>query len=106
MFNNKAVEAIESYQWPGTIRELENRLKRAVIMSSGKQISADDLSLAGTYAAYESMGLNKAREAVEREMIERAIAKNRGNLTRCADELQISRSSLYELIDKLGISRK
>jgi two-component system NtrC family response regulator len=105
-FSKKALEAIETYPWPGNVRELENKLKRAVIMATGKQITQQDLSLVGPYAEYEAMGLSKAREAVERDLIERAIARNRGNLTRCADELQIARSSLYEMIDKLGIARK
>ncbi len=105
-FSKKAVEAIETYPWPGNVRELENRLKRAVIMAEEKQVSQQDLSLAGRYAESESMGLNTAREAIERDLIERAIVRNRGNLTRCADELQIARSSLYELIERLGIARK
>jgi two-component system NtrC family response regulator len=105
-FSPKALEALEAHPWPGNVRELENRLKRAVIMTAGSQITPRDLELAGAYAEYDSLGLNKAREAIERNMIERAITRNRGNLTRCADELQIARSSLYELIEKLGISRK
>jgi two-component system, NtrC family, response regulator len=105
-FSKKAFQAIEAYPWPGNVRELENRLRRAVIMVEGKQISPKELSLEGTHGEYEGMRLNKAREAIERDLIERAIARNRGNLTRCADELQIARSSLYELIEKLGISRK
>ena len=105
-FTQKALEGLGTYRWPGNVRELENRLRRAVIMAEGKQVTLRDLSLEGGYAEYEAMGLNKAREAVERDLIERAIARNRGNLTRCADELQIARSSLYELIEKLGISRK
>ncbi len=106
-FNQKALQALEAYAWPGNIREMENKLKRAVIMLEGKQITAQDLALEDSpYAEYESMGLNKARESVERDLIERAITRNRGNLTKCADDLQIARSSLYELIEKLGISRK
>ena len=105
-FSKKALEAIEAYPWPGNVRELENRLNRAVIMADGKQVTPQDLSLDGPYAEYEAMGLNKAREAIERDLIERAITRNRGNLTRCAEELQIARSSLYELIEKLGIARK
>jgi DNA-binding NtrC family response regulator len=69
-------------------------------------VTPHDLALEGPYAEYETMGLSKARAAIERDLIERALARNRGNLTRCADELQIARSSLYELIEKLGISRK
>ncbi|MGD0310074.1 MAG: PEP-CTERM-box response regulator transcription factor [Acidobacteriota bacterium] len=105
-FSKKALETIQTYPWPGNVRELENKLKRAVIMASGKQITQQDLSFVGPYSEYEAMGLNKAREAVERNLIERALARNRGNLTKCADELQIARSSLYELIEKLGIARK
>ncbi len=105
-FSKKALETIQTYPWPGNVRELENKLKRAVIMASGKQITQQDLSFVGPYSEYEAMGLNKAREAVERNLIERALSRNRGNLTKCADELQIARSSLYELIEKLGIARK
>lgn len=105
-FSKKAQQSIETYGWPGNVRELENRIRRAVIMVEGKQVTQQDLSLESPYAGYEAMGLNKAREAIERDLIERAIARNRGNLTKCADELQIARSSLYELIEKLGISRK
>jgi two-component system NtrC family response regulator len=105
-FSKKALQAMETYPWPGNVRELENKLKRAVIMASGRQITQQDLALVGPYSEYEAMGLNKAREAVERDLVERALQRNRGNLTRCADELQIARSSLYELIEKLGIARK
>jgi two-component system NtrC family response regulator len=105
-FSKKALEAMDTYRWPGNVRELENKLKRAVIMASGKQITQQDLSLVGPNSEYEAMGLNKAREAVERDLVARALQRNRGNLTRCADELQIARSSLYELIEKLGIARK
>jgi len=104
--SKKALEAIEAYPWPGNVRELENKLNRAVVMAGGKQITPQDLSLVGPYAEYEALGLNQAREAIERDLIERAITRNRGNLTRCAEELQIARSSLYELIEKLGIARK
>lgn len=105
-FGKRTLQAMETYAWPGNVRELENKLRRAAIMVDGRQISPQDLSLDGPYGQYEAMGLNKAREAIERDLIERAIARNRGNLTKCADELQIARSSLYELIEKLGISRK
>ena len=106
-FDKKALEAMEAYPWPGNIREMENRLKRAVIMTDGKLVTTQDLALDdGSYAKYASMGLNKAREAVEKDLIERSIERNRGNLSKCADDLQISRSSLYDLINKLGISRQ
>jgi two-component system, NtrC family, response regulator len=105
-FTPKALEAMESHAWPGNVRELENKVKRAVIMAEGRQIGPRDLGLTGQFSEFEAMGLSEAREAVERDLIERAIARNRGNLTRCAEELKISRSTLYELIERLGIARK
>lgn len=105
-FSQRARQAIETYAWPGNVRELENRLRRAVIMANGRQITRGDLGLEGPASTSAAMGLTQAREAIERDLIERSLARNRGNLTRCADELQIARSSLYELIQKLGIDRK
>jgi two-component system NtrC family response regulator len=104
--SRKALEAIEAHAWPGNVRELENRLRRAVIMAEGSQITPEDLELGPRVFPCESMGLFEAREAVEREMIESALARNRGNLTRCAEDLKVSRPRLYELIEKLGIARK
>ena len=104
-FNRKAMNAMEAYPWPGNVRELENRLRRAVLMAKGNQITSGDLELLRPYAEYEALGLVEVREAVERDMIERALARNKGNLTRCAEELKISRPWLYELIERLGIAR-
>ncbi len=104
-FSKKALDAIERHSWPGNVRELENRLRRAVIMAEGNQITPADLELEEVTVRPGIQGLAEAREAVEREMITRALAKNKGNLSRTAEELRISRPTLYELIDKLGISR-
>ncbi len=106
VLSRKALDAMEAHSWPGNVRELENRLRRAVIMAEGSQISADDLELGSPAMAHESLGLARAHEAVDREMVERALARNRGNLTRCAEELKISRPTMYQLLDRLGISRK
>jgi two-component system, NtrC family, response regulator len=105
-FNPKTLDALEAYSWPGNVRELENQLKRAVVMVESKQILPRDLALNDQYNEYRGMGLNEVRESIERDLIEQAIARNRGNLTRCAEELRISRSTLYELIAKLQIDRK
>ncbi len=75
-------------------------------MAEGMKITPADLELTSRYAKYEGRGLKEARTALERELIERALAKNKGNLTRTASELGISRPTLYELMDKLGIERK
>jgi two-component system NtrC family response regulator len=105
IFTPKAVKAIESHNWPGNVRELENRIQRAAIMAENGRITPKDLGIS-QYSEFEGQGLGKARQAVERQMVEAALARNKGNLTRAAAELEISRPSLYELIDKLGIPRR
>jgi two-component system NtrC family response regulator len=105
IFTPKAVKALESYNWPGNVRELENRIQRASIMAENGRITPKDLGIA-QYSEFEGQGLEKARQVVEKQMVEAALARNKGNLTRAAAELEISRPSLYELIDKLGISRR
>jgi two-component system NtrC family response regulator len=105
VFTPKAIKAMESHAWPGNVRELENRIQRAAIMAENGRITPKDLGLS-RYSEYEGQGLGKARQAVERQMIEAALARNKGNLTRAAAELEISRPSLYELIEKLGIPRR
>jgi len=105
-FTKQAIQIIETHQWPGNIRELENRIKRAVIMAEGSRITPEGLELVSPYKKYEGQGLREAREALERDLIERAITKNKGNITQAAAELGLSRPTLYELMDKLGIGRE
>jgi two-component system NtrC family response regulator len=106
VFTPKCLQVMESHGWPGNVRELENRIQRAAIMAENGRITPQDLGLSSSSAEYIGQSLGKAREAVERQMIEAALARNKGNLSRAAVELEISRPSLYELIEKLGITRR
>ena len=105
-FTAQAMRAMESHTWPGNVRELENRVKRAVIMAEGVKVTPADLELTSPYAKYQGHGLKEAREGLERDLIQRALARNKGNLTRTASELGISRPTLYDLMDKLGLGAK
>ena len=105
-FTNPAMRAIENYSWPGNVRELENRVKRAVIMAEGNKISPDDLELGTPHVRDEYLNLKEAREAIEKEMILKALTRTKDNVTRAAEALGISRPTLYELMEKLGIERK
>ena len=105
-FGQKALRALTEYPWPGNVRELENRVRRAVIMSEGKSLTPEDLQLGPKHSALvRGNGLKEARESVERELVQRALLKHAGKITPAAIELGISRQSLYELMDKLGIQR-
>jgi two-component system NtrC family response regulator len=107
-FTKQAIRAIETYNWPGNIRELENRIKRALIMAEGRKITPEDLELVSVsvYRKFEKLGLKDAREALERDFIQRALARNRGSITKAAEELELSRPTLYELMEKLGIGKE
>ena len=104
-FSSEAIEAIESYPWPGNVRELENRIKRAVIMSEGKKITLEDLEMKAVAGKKELFMLKDAREILEKGLILKAIARNENNLTKAASELGISRPTLYDLMEKLGIPK-
>jgi len=105
-FTAEALEALQSYDWPGNVRELENRVKRAIIMAEGKKLTSADLELgSGSPDRYRSVTLKEAREELERDLIRRTLRKHNGNMTRTASELQVSRPTLYELMEKLGIRK-
>ncbi len=104
-FTKPALREIEAYGWPGNIRELENRIKRAVIMAEGSRVTPIDLELASSYVKYEGRNLKEARDAMEKDLIKRAISRNKGNLTKAAEELGLSRPTLYEMMEKLEIGK-
>jgi len=104
-FNPKALRAIEAHDWPGNVRELENRIKRAVIMAEGRQVTADDLELGAGAGVFRGATLKEARESLERDMVRRSLTRNKGKISRAAEELGVSRPTLYELMDKLGMKR-
>ncbi len=95
-----ALLAIENYMWPGNIRELENRLKQVAIMSDKKHISPEDLGLPTNYSEAEAFSLALYRERAERQALERALGANSGNISRAAKMLNISRPTLYDLMNK------
>jgi two-component system NtrC family response regulator len=107
VFAPDAVRAMTHYSWPGNVRELQNRVKRGAIMASGPRVSANDLELdqEKDLGASSATTLRQAREHVERELIERALKRNSGKITPAAADLGISRPTLYELMEKLGISK-
>jgi two-component system NtrC family response regulator len=103
-FAPDALKAIQSYPWPGNIRELENRINGAVIMAEGKYIGADDLGLSGDMPELEWLNLRSARQRAETDAIRQALAVAAGNLSKAAELLGITRPTLYDLLDKNGIT--
>jgi two-component system NtrC family response regulator len=101
-FREDALRAIEAHSWPGNVRELENAARRAVIMADGNAITAEDLGLKPAEGA-TVLNLRLAREAAERDAVLRALAHCGDNLTQAAELLGISRPTLYDLLERLGL---
>ena len=101
-FTASAVEAMYSYGWPGNVRELINRVRRAIVMCEGRLITAEDLELQDC-ATVKPVTLAEARDAAERRAIEQALLRHRGRLNEAAQELSISRVTLYRLMGAHGL---
>lgn len=97
-----AVKAMLQHKWNGNIRELQNKLKSAVILAEGATIQADDLGLMyrEDAAAIESLNLREVREEAESRAIRRAYFQSEKNMSRTAELLGVTRPTLYSLIDK------
>src|SRR6266567_687842 len=93
--------------WLGNVRELQNRVKRATIMAENRRVTANDLELLPHGSESVSRAtLKEARESVERELVEQALKRHSGRVTPAASELGVSRPTLYELMEKLGIAKE
>jgi two-component system NtrC family response regulator len=102
-FGSDALAAIATHPWRGNVRELENRVKRAVVMADGVAISAADLELAAAELPNGSLDLREARARAERGVVQMALAQTNGNLSRASKLLGISRPTLYGLLEGLGL---
>ncbi len=105
-FSEDGFSAIKAHKWPGNIRELQNKIKSAVIMAIGKQITAMDL---GFYDHTDKnleldLNLRQVREQAESIAIQKAYALAEKNMSKCAELLGITRPTLYTLIDKYDLN--
>ena len=101
-----AQRALRLHQWSGNVRELQNRVQRAVIMADGKRVTADDLELSAALEGAPPQTLKEARERLEREIVQDTLRRHGGKITTAAAELGISRPTLYQLMEKLGIPKE
>ena len=102
-FSKDAAKAIETYSWPGNIRELENKIKRAVIMTDDANITFDDLELEKNVDVAMPFNLKEVREAAETLAIKRALTHSNNNISNTARLLGVTRPTLYTLFEKYGI---
>ncbi|SIN82662.1 sigma-54 dependent transcriptional regulator [Algoriphagus halophilus] len=101
------IKRMMKYHWPGNIRELQHSIERAVIMSNHNVLQPEDLFLQKMQqpeSKDESVSLEHLNiEDVERILIRKALQKHNGHITRAAEELGLTRSSLYRRLEKYGL---
>ncbi len=105
-FSEDGLSAIKAHRWPGNIRELQNKVKSSVIMTTGTQVTAFDLGFFDhTNTEFElSLNLRSVREKAESLAIQKAYALADGNMSKTAELLGVTRPTLYSLIEKYGLT--
>jgi two-component system NtrC family response regulator len=101
-FSVEAQDAVDAYAWPGNVREMENKIKGAVIMADGKFVTPEELNLPHAESA-PSLNLRKVRQEAETRAICEALARSGGNISRAAELLGITRPTLYDIMQKHDI---
>jgi two-component system NtrC family response regulator len=101
-FSEEGQDAIDAYRWPGNVREMENKIKAAVILAEGKFVTAQDLGLA-TDNTPPTFNLRLVRQRAESQAIHRALVRTSGNVSRAAELLGVTRPTLYDLLEKYEI---
>jgi transcriptional regulator with PAS, ATPase and Fis domain len=99
------VRRMEKYTWPGNVRELQHMVERGVIMADSSVLQPEDFFFASNgHGGEEGVVFDNLNlEDVEKLVIRKALEKYEGNITRAADELGLTRASLYRRLDKYGI---
>lgn len=103
-FSENAINAINTYSWPGNVREMINKIKRAIIMANGKRVTAEDLELTcGSEEDHLRLNLRHVREHAERHAIIQALQVSNFNMAGASRLLGVTRPTLYNLTDKYKI---
>jgi DNA-binding NtrC family response regulator len=101
-----AQKKMQKYSWPGNVRELQHAIERAVIMSNGHILNPEDFFFSSTGQEKGNSGIHLDEfhlEEVEKILIRKVLQKYKGNITQAANELGLTRSSLYRRLEKYGL---
>lgn len=102
-FAPEAMSALYRHHWSGNVEELANRVQRAMVMAEGRLVSSSDLGLDLADPAHAPVTLEQARDQAERQILLDTLDRHRGNVTRAARDLDVSRVTLYRLLEKHAI---
>jgi len=102
-FSKQALHAMRRYHWPGNVRELANRVRHAMVMSEGRLISPADLGLTDEMPGHPTLTLETTLKRSARNAIETALKNTCNNISQAARDLDVSRTTLYRLMNKFSI---
>lgn len=103
-FEANVEDMLLTYHWPGNVRELQHVVERAVIMTDGMQIIADDVQLGAQKSGKTAVvQVDMALGAMEKLMVKQAIDKHKGNISKAAADLGLTRAALYRRIEKFEL---
>jgi transcriptional regulator with GAF, ATPase, and Fis domain len=103
-FTAAAAVALRKYGWPGNIRELENRVKKAVVLADRPLVTPEDLDL-GPESLAPVMPLAQAKEEFQKRYINEVLERNQGNRTRTAKDLGVDPRTIFRHLEKLELER-
>ncbi|MEJ2238473.1 MAG: sigma-54 dependent transcriptional regulator [Gemmatimonadales bacterium] len=101
-FSQEATQALIDHPWRGNVRELEHAVERAVLLAQGKEVHINDLGLSSTTGASSRIE-DLTLEEVEKLLIEKALQRHDGNVSKAAEALGLSRSALYRRLQRHGM---
>ena len=100
--DDQAKTVLESGRWSGNIRELQNVIEKAVILSEGRELTAKDIQLESAAKAAETT-ITAVGEAEEERLVREAMDRTDGNISAAAKMLGVSRPTLYAKLKKYGL---
>ena len=98
-FSPQALAAIKKYAWPGNIRQLENRIKKALVLCDKSLLSPEDVDL-GPEAQQPIVPLEKAKEDFQRHYVLEVLERNNGNRTQTARDLGVDPRTIFRYLEK------
>jgi DNA-binding NtrC family response regulator len=105
-FSSDALQWLRAQTWPGNVRELRSRVIQAALHCTGRRITAADFERLRPVPSRPRESLNEIVQNTEKTTLERLLTDNRGNVSKTARDLQVSRMTLYRLMAKHGIARR
>ena len=102
--SSTALKKLQTYHWPGNIRELRHLLERAVILAESSILQPSDFFFPEAAQALDQLAFETYNlEDVEKTVIRKVLTKHHGNVTQTAKELGVTRTSLYRRMEKYGL---